>query len=251
MTVAGVIVHGDKQWRHVESYLERMLETYAGENRRRDFYFHAYELLSGTKRFDKSVWPLDIRLQIHELVAIPRIFDLPVFHCSIDRISASDYIGEKCGTVAFERTVHAYAQFFCSLQIEMYLKAAAPDEVALLIAEDREQVRKMLKHAHNMSRGKGAHVSFISELIKDPEHRYIANHFPFSHVIESVQFAQKTESSLLQVADACAFAIKRWVTKKPHAERLFGPLREKLIPGDLPFGLGPSVQSVSLAVQPS
>jgi hypothetical protein len=156
MKVAGVIVHGDKQWRRVEAHLEQMAETYATGNRRHDFYFHAYELLSGTRRFHKSVWPLATRLQIlDELVAIPRIFDLPIFHCSIDRVSASVYIEERCGTVAFERAVHAYAQFFCSLQIEVYLKTITPDEVALLIAEDREQVRKMLRHAHNMSRDKG------------------------------------------------------------------------------------------------
>jgi Protein of unknown function (DUF3800) len=210
-------------------------------------------LFNGSKRFDKTAWPLPVRLAIlDELADIPRHFNLPVFHCSIDRVAASAHFGEPCGTPAFERAAHAYAYFYCSLQVETFLRTAAPDEVALMIAEDREQVRRMLKYAHNINRGRIKEAAFVHEVIKEGKDPILSdNSFPFDHVIESIQFAQKSDSSLLQIADICAFAIKRWIMRKPHAERLFAPISRNFIYQNMPIGLGEGVQSVSLATSSS
>jgi hypothetical protein len=52
---------------------------------------------------------------------------------------------------------------------------------------------------------------------------------PLERIVETVHFVHKTESSLLQIADICAFAIKRYLMKASHHERLYEPLREQII----------------------
>jgi len=52
---------------------------------------------------------------------------------------------------------------------------------------------------------------------------------PFERIIETIHFAQKTESSLLQVADVCAFALKRDIMKASHSDRLYNAIRDYVI----------------------
>src|SRR5262249_49196443 len=52
---------------------------------------------------------------------------------------------------------------------------------------------------------------------------------PLERIIETVHFVQKSESSLLQIADICAFAIKRNLTKSSHHERLYAPLHGQIV----------------------
>jgi hypothetical protein len=55
--------------------------------------------------------------------------------------------------------------------------------------------------------------------------------FVLSRVVDTVLFAEKSESSPLQVADACAFAIKRHLMKTPEADRFYKSLVRKMVIG--------------------
>jgi hypothetical protein len=207
------------------------------------FSFHAYQLFGGTKFFaDKDKWPLERRLEILDALAeIPDKFELPVAHCSIDRRACAAEMGEPVTPEQLELVTHSHGFFYCALQVEMIMRAIAGHEVAMLIAEDRDQVRRMLKFVHAIFRGRtdSGHFSDFLRAIEPPFNTIV----PFQRVVESVQFAQKNESSLLQIADLCAFAVKRWVTKKPHADRLFKPIAKQFILDDIPVGFGPIVRT--------
>jgi hypothetical protein len=52
--------------------------------------------------------------------------------------------------------------------------------------------------------------------------------FHSRHIIDTVHFAGKSESAPLQIADACAFVIKRHLMEKEDAATFFGTLRPQL-----------------------
>jgi hypothetical protein len=126
------------------------------------------------------------------------------------------------------------------------MRATAKEEVAMLIAEDRTIVRKMLKLAHTIQRGR-APLQLQQELesILADGNNPLLNVLPLDRIVESVHFAEKNESSLLQVADVCAFAIKRKIMNATHADRLYDPLKDQIL-------FTPSVvKALSSTVQPS
>jgi hypothetical protein len=48
-------------------------------------------------------------------------------------------------------------------------------------------------------------------------------------LIYPVHFEKKTDSSSLQIADACAFALKRYLMKTPEHRRFYDPLEANLV----------------------
>jgi hypothetical protein len=53
--------------------------------------------------------------------------------------------------------------------------------------------------------------------------------FHSNHIVETVHFAEKAESMPLQVADTCAFVIKRRLMDKEDAGEFYGLLRNEII----------------------
>lgn len=109
------------------------------------------------------------------------------------------------------------------------MRALASDEVAMLIAEDRPIMRKMLKFAHAILRGRAPpeFQGLLSEtLVADPILSKLV--LPLERIVETVHFAEKGESSLLQIADLCAFTIKRNMMKASHHELLYGAIEQQI-----------------------
>lgn len=53
--------------------------------------------------------------------------------------------------------------------------------------------------------------------------------FPFKRIRDGLQFTTKAESRLLQVADACAWAIRRTANNAPNAFRFYQPVRDQIV----------------------
>jgi hypothetical protein len=61
LVVAGIIVHGDDQWKNLEQEILSLRGEYIPEQFREGFVFHATELFSGGKFFNRESWPKQIR----------------------------------------------------------------------------------------------------------------------------------------------------------------------------------------------
>jgi len=93
-------------------------------------------------------------------------------------------------------------------------------EVAMVIAEDNQDVksalRRMQAYAHSPDR---------PDLLLPGWERYL----PFRKIIDTVHYAGKGESALLQLADVCTFVIKRRLMadklKIGEGERFYATLR--------------------------
>lgn len=228
LVVAGVAVNADKQFKAVEAHIDALAKKHIPEGNRDRPAFHAMELFHGRKNFDREAWPLEKRLEIlDDLAAIPKMFDLPICCGGTDRKQAPGQLKGPVTPILMEQIVHAHAFFKFVMQIEVVMRATANDEVAMLIAEDRPIMRRMLKMAHAILRGRAPRR--FQEELESIKEGIFAKLLPLERIVETVHFAEKGESSLLQVADICAFAIKRDVMKASHSERLYAPLREQIV----------------------
>jgi len=230
LIVAGIAVNADRQFKEIEAYLDGMAQRHIAPQKRGLVAFHAMELFHGTKNFHRDSWPFETRLAIlDELASIPKKFDLPICWGGTDREKVPNFLDPPSESERhLEQLVHGHAFWKFIAQMEIVMRATANDEVGMLIAEDREAVRGILKIGHAIFRGRVPQElqNSLEEIRKEAPW---AKLLPAERIIEKVHFAQKTESSLLQIADICAFAIKRAFMKASHWERLYRSLEGQIV----------------------
>jgi Protein of unknown function (DUF3800) len=227
---AGVIVHGDDQLVPVEEHLEYLVQKHIPADKRDGFFFHATDIYGGGKQdclfHDKHEWPDERRWAIlDDLAAIPDKFDLPV---CIGIIQKADFpLPESTDRTKPEvlRQIdvaqHAMAIIQCEVAVELWLRKHTEKEITHVIAENNDEVRLAAREAHT--------------LLRDPQAISAAggpaNHpvYPFKRIRDGLQFTTKSESRLLQIADICAWAMRRYVNVAPNARRFFQPIRPMVI----------------------
>jgi uncharacterized protein DUF3800 len=222
VVVAGIFVHGDEQLVPLENEIERLVQKHIPKEDQPDFVFHATDIWSGTGKIfkDKEKWPLPRRLAIlHDLARVPRKLGVPIVYEATER-GKLDFLDEEQRAqrkvTPFEHHVGAHAITFaaCTLRIEQLMRVKWPREIAQIVAEDNDQVRALVKGAH--------------ETFRDPSKaggKLVANDVPpLKKIRGSVHFASKGESSPLQLADLCAFLIRGHLARHPHN----GPLYDRI-----------------------
>jgi hypothetical protein len=219
--VAGVIVNADQQWKVLEAHLGGVCANYIPEQDRKGFVFHATELFSGGKYFDRSRWPLAIRLEILRAILSVRA-----------RLGVSVSVGysfkeegkfKNESGYALVRHMMAYAA--CLAGCEAYLREFGADgEVAMVVAEDSPDVRRHIREAHSAIIDPKSDFPAFRELI------------PFRHIVDTVHFADKNQSALLQYADAFAFTLRRHFAGYSHTDQLVDAIKGPLISGTLEPG---------------
>ena len=117
----------------------------------------------------------------------------------------------KPGSTEHDLQVAAHTVAFghCCMGVERLMRMTLPNEITILIAEDRDKVRKALKDAIAVFRNPLA----VAQTGLDPEW------FPFVSTRATVHFAKKSESWALQVADACTFILRGHFLKRKHNDR--------------------------------
>lgn len=223
IVVAGVILHPDKQWRELREYLLSMVDYYVPHEHRKNFAFHATELFSGGRIFPREKFQKEWRWSVlDELLSIPRKFDLPIVWGMVNRSEMVEGGRLEISGHGIAPVVQGQILAFivASSAAEHWMNQMADsDELAQMIMENDNQSRQMMRHTQRFLSDPTFHHNFVDE------YRY----FKLSRVIYPMQFEQKTDSSALQIADACAFAIKRWLMRKPESARFYGPLRPFLV----------------------
>jgi len=155
-----------------------------------------------------------------ELAAIPAQYEILVSFGFHDRQFTKHY-NFPDSVSAKDRELTAYKDVVARLceSVEKFMREIAPDEITLLIAEDRDSIRQRLKSAHSMYRD--------TVLMQQIDPRLV--YFPFSHIRDTIHFAKKNESAHLQVADVCTFVIKRRLMKCPHITPLFNAIKPQML----------------------
>jgi uncharacterized protein DUF3800 len=225
VVVAGPLVHADGQWKALDAELRAIAEEELPAEMREnsEFVFHTTELFSGGKKFPRDQWSRERRWSILDrLVSVPQRHNIPVAWGFAERERLAAYDPEQYEGIPRDPAAlsHAIAFVICAISVERWLRENTKDEVATIVAEDNPQIRQHLKGAQlwaQRTKNFGAMSIFAN-----------AGYLPFERIVDTVHFARKSESALLQLADVCAFFIKRALMKKPEAERFIAPIRKQM-----------------------
>lgn len=237
--VAGFILHADGQWKGLDRYLGDMIDDIFPDGPPEDFYFRGYDLWSGCKgghfpspqnggRFTGADrWKI-----LEQLVSIPVTYALPIVFGAVDRrehVFRHPRHGDGVNPQSPADEViaeQASCYFQCAIQAERIMREhAQPDEVAILIAE-HGPANKPVKELHNWMRKRAS----VANVVNDPE---LASEWttllPLERIVETAHFANKLDSLPLQLADICAFIIKRHMCGKKNSEPLYQRLTEVML----------------------
>lgn len=207
LVVAGVIVNPDRQWKELEAYFRDLAHALFPDDDPYRFVFHAKDIFHGSGPFDRSRWPRRERMKIlAQLAQVPRLFDLPIAIGALDRVETLKTL-QKEFPQAPDKSSHAFihtSTFIDAIScVQFWMEKNALDENAMLIAEDVPELKSLFRNVH--------------ESYTDPT-LTSGGAFRAPNVIDAVHFAQKSASLLLQIADHCAFIIKRKLMGKTDVD---------------------------------
>ena len=227
VVVAGVIVHADTQIKAIENYLYDMAVRYVHPLLRKFTYFHAKELFRGGKIFDRQTYSDEYRWNIlQEICEIPKQFDLPVVMGFVPR---EKYKAVPNRSSWSPKELNAGAQTaaatVCLIGIERHMRQMAEKEVAALIYENNDNAKASIRDAQRMLKDS----DFTKNLGVDVLSPEMAKYLPLEKIVESPLFSEKNESSILQVADAMAWALNLKLRAGAQCDRFFGPIDSQLI----------------------
>jgi hypothetical protein len=207
--VAGIILNPDKEWKVLAAEIE-ILKGRVPAKFRDGFIFHAADLFYGGKY--RQGWSDEDRwLLLESLLALPRKLKIPLVVGSSQKLPKEDRAEPHLDSIL----IHAMAYMLCLKAADIFMINCAPsDEVAMVIAEERQEARKALRAAHNLAINR--------ELVEQwlPEFTHL---FPISRVKAPPAFAAKDEELLLQMADACAWIFQRYIRGATNPSDLSQP----------------------------
>lgn len=207
LVVAGVIVNPDRQWKELEAYFRDLAHALFPDDDPYRFVFHAKDIFHGSGPFDRSRWSRKERMKIlAQLAQVPRLFDLPIAIGALDRIETLKMLQERVPEAPDKSShnfIHTQAFIEAISRVQFWMEANAPDENAMLIAEDTPELKGLFRNVH--------------ESYTDPTLE-TEGAFRAPNIIDAVHFAQKSASLLLQIADHCAFIIKRKLMGKTDVD---------------------------------
>jgi hypothetical protein len=218
--VGGVLLHGNRDIKRVEERLRIIARKFQPENP--DVIFHAKDIFHGTKEWHRDKFPREQRLQIlTELCGISSEFDFQVVMGIVKR---SHYDNSHPG-MDTETGIYVTSAIQCIMTADTYLRRNVSDfELAMVIAEDRHNVKR---HMREMQRYLQSDESKEIDKKCPPDIRPALDVFaplPLQRIVDTVHYAAKDESSLLQLADVTCFAIKRRLMDCPYAEEMCRPM---------------------------
>jgi len=221
--VTGAIIDADKQWKRLEEYYRILAHDIFPHEELFNFVFHAKDIWHGSGPFDRKRFSRRDRLTIlKRLAQVPALFQIPIACAAIDRVAFTQqesYIERSRNSrhpqQAARLLVHAYAFVRTVHAIDYWMQHhAASNEVAMLIAEDTAQVRSVFEMFHLAYTYKG---DDIDELIVRAK-----------SIVDNVHFAKKQTSILLQMADHCAFILRRRLSGHADVAELYNLIRPQL-----------------------
>lgn len=210
--VAGIIFDGDRDFALAEAGIGKAIADHIPEDMREGFVFHAKEIF-GKHRKERG-WSLSTCNEIVEAwLAIVRDLRVPVALAWCTKRDMEEQRGRFYFTEESNRMAHAMAFTLCFDKCDLYLDRECAGEVASLIAEDVPQMKATLRR--------------VIKDVRDGVFRGFPpfNDRPIQHIKNAVQWCDKNEAVLLQLADAYAWSFRRYMGGKPDGTRLFHFLR--------------------------
>ena len=223
LCVAGVLIDADTQWISMANDLAAVLAHHTPQGVDRPPFIHAKDVFHGTKDFHRDTWPGSSRIGLLASVsALPVKYDIPVVWCAVDR---RDYAKAHPNETPEEhkRDLYTVCVVSCLFQVEQYMRSLSDkSEVCSVVLEENKELQKRLPEIMDFIRNPDTDAGGSLE----PGGEAV---IPFRKIIDAPACQPKTASSILQMADYCAFAIKRRVQRARSGQDLVAPIASQFL----------------------
>ncbi|MGN6270444.1 MAG: DUF3800 domain-containing protein [Sphingomonas sp.] len=228
--VAAIIAHGDDHVRQIAEEMEKIFDESVPSNIRDGFVFHGLEVFNGGRKINRRVWSFAERLEFFKkIVGLPRIFGVPIsvgVHFT-NVIHLSDEIQDvlKSKNISISAFEHAQAFAKCLERADLFLRKYLDGrEIGTVIAEEANERKKLLSAVSLRLRKEPLYLSSGALLQSSWEKALNASPKPHLYTIKNIvdvpHFVPKSGAPLLQLADACAFSFRRFLSKKSYGSEL-------------------------------
>lgn len=214
--VVGVIVDADKQWREAERAITALADEFVPEHLRKGFYFHAVDVYAGGREVEG--WPLEQRLRlISGMLKTPRIMNMPLTLGMVRRDPPAQKIGR------FEPHEMDHIDAFMNMVVcaDRYMRReSGRDEVLTVVCEDVERVKDACRAlvAHVRANPIKFDPSLLVLTEDEQKHGPDGGEYAITRIVDTIHFVEKKNGPLLQIADACAYAFKRYFEGKSRSQ---------------------------------
>lgn len=208
VVIAGCILHMDTQWRPVQQRFAELLEKHILPQHRARFVFHAKDLWHGSRVLDRNTYPREARLQIiRELCQIVDEFSLGVVFGRARKSDVKAYLsaaGENSSDKNVTWVAYMTAFAHAASNANSWIERFANDEISSIVIEDSPDLRKYGKTTFKALRGQ-----FPESVGTNDELKELFPDIPLHHIIDEPSYMGKFGAPVLQLADLCAFLIRR------------------------------------------
>jgi hypothetical protein len=215
--VVGLVVHADTQWMRAAEQIRNVLSR-VPEEFRNDFVFHATAIW-GSPKYRPS-WQFRDRLEtLHAMMRIPGALGIPI---SLGMYRRSVQVPNNVQMLP-EHYHHARAFGLCIATADGYIRDnAGANEVATVVAEDVPAMRRRLLAAVDSYRTSPVRLN-PSQVVSERTFagfRVDASRLELTvnRIIDTIHFVAKRDAPILQVADACAFGLRRFLAGQSYGE---------------------------------
>jgi Protein of unknown function (DUF3800) len=211
--VVALIVHADTQWRNVAETFEHLLHDmpaeYKVDKKIEPFVFHTAEMLDA-KCYPN--WNIDKRREIvHKVMEIPRLAKCPIAIGVVKKGCLRPLDG-----MSKNDTEHYLAFALAISAASRYLQGETNNELGLVVAENVGRKAALFRKSITNMRSSPMRLERTANDGRDE----VAT-FQVTNIIDEVHFVAASRTvQPLQIADAMAYGLRRFLEQRPFGDKL-------------------------------
>lgn len=216
--VVGVVANADEHVMLADAALHEALGSVPAPFRE-GFVFHATDIWGSSKY--REAWTMADRLKLLKTVmSLPRRIGMSVSMAMVRRTHVPGFPLQR---ISLEQYHHFKAFSDCVASADRYIRDhCGLKEGGTIVAEDCHDMRKYLRKIPKMLRDNPIVLGpgMVLPTAQEEEQGYVTQNgdYRVSRIRNAIHFVEKDDDPLVQIADACAFAFRRW-----FAGEDFGP----------------------------
>jgi hypothetical protein len=159
LAVAGVLIHGDREWPEVDKRILALIEKYIPESDRLGFVFHATDIFHGSRYFDRRKpewdstekrWPI-----LLDLAGVIEDLHLPIVAGTYRKETFGGGMFEAGSKAELRDMIQGISVLDCLMWADRWLAHYSPLELATVVHEDGSEAKRLIRQFVRVARNEG------------------------------------------------------------------------------------------------